>query len=130
MCFIIIMLLFMLVRLSQLKIPGTTSLIKTAVCRPPSEDTMIRAAPIWSLIFSYWPSKQAKKLKIIFELFIIAMLFFQGIFNTNDQRRNEDLHQYIDRPQSPQAASNYQVKLVQYASVAELRISIEKYKNI
>ena len=50
------------------------------------------------------------------------MLSFQGIFYTNDQRRNEDLHQYIDRPQSPQAASNYQVKLVQYASVAELRI--------
>ena len=50
------------------------------------------------------------------------MLSFQGIFFTNDQRRNEDLHQYIDRPQSPQAASKYQVKLVQYASVAELRI--------
>ena len=50
------------------------------------------------------------------------MLSFQGIFFTNDQRRNEDLHQYIDIPQSPQAASKYQVKLVQYVSVAELRI--------
>ena len=50
------------------------------------------------------------------------MLSFQGIFFTNDQRRNEDLHQYIYRTQSPQAASKYQVKLVQYASVAELRV--------
>ena len=50
------------------------------------------------------------------------MLSFQGISFTNDQRRNEDLHQYIYRTQSPQAASKYQVKLVQYASVAELRI--------
>ena len=59
------------------------------------------------------------------------MLSFQGISFTNDQRRNEDLHQYIYRTQSPQAASKYQVKLVQYASVAELRIiNIEKYKNI
>ena len=50
------------------------------------------------------------------------MLSFQGIFFTNDRRRNEDLHQYIDRPQNPRAASNYQVKLVQYAFVAVLRI--------
>ena len=50
------------------------------------------------------------------------MLSFQGICFTNDQRRNDDLHHYIVRPQSPQAASNYQVKLVQYALVAELRI--------
>ena len=56
------------------------------------------------------------------------MLSFQGISFTNDQRRNEDLHQYIYRTQSPQAASKYQVKLVQYASVAELRI--RNYKNI
>ena len=91
---------------------------------------MIRAAPILSLIFSYWPSKQAKKLNILFKLFIIAMLSFQGIFFTNDQRRNEDLHQYIDRPQSPQAASKYQVKLVQYASVAELRVNHSTLRNI
>ena len=58
------------------------------------------------------------------------MLSFQGIFFTNDQRRNEDLHQYIDRPQSPQAASKYQVKLVQYASVAELTLRNIKIFNL
>ena len=58
------------------------------------------------------------------------MLSFQGIFYTNDQRRNEDLHQYIDRTQSPQAASNYQVKLVQYASVEVLRIITLRNTNI
>ena len=58
------------------------------------------------------------------------MLSFQGISFTNDRRRNEDLHQYIDRPQNPRAASNYQVKLVQYAFVAVLRIikwAIQEY---
>ena len=58
------------------------------------------------------------------------MLSFQGIFFTNYRRRNEDLHQYIDRPQNPQAASNYQVKLVQYAFVAVLTLRNIKIFNL
>ena len=58
------------------------------------------------------------------------MLSFQGIFFTNDRRRNEDLHQYIDRPQNPRAASNYQVKLVQYAFVAVLTLRNIKIFNL
>ena len=58
------------------------------------------------------------------------MLSFQGIYFTNDQRRNDDLHHYIVRPQSPQAASNYQVKLVQYAFSCRIKdyISLRNVK--
>ena len=86
---------------------------------------MIRAAPIWSLIFSYWPQEQAKHLTMELKYFIILILSFQGIIFDNactNQRQYEDLHWNIDRPLSQQAAFSYQVNLVQYVSIVELKI--------
>ena len=110
----------------RLLIPKTTSLIKTSIVgNLTKKDTVTRAAPIWSLIFSYWPQKQAKHLTMELKYFIILILSFQGIIFDNactNQRQYEDLHWNIDRPLSQQAAFSYQVNLVQYVSIVELRI--------